>query len=82
MSYENYEAKKAFVKQLGRLIAAMHPQITSLEYHQHETDSGLDEVVIIRHQDGYTLRADVTGSDLRETHDTVLAVLDRRECDG
>ena len=52
MSYTDFETKKTFVKQLGRLISTMYPQIAALEYHQHEHD----EVVIIRHQDGYTTR--------------------------
>lgn len=45
MSYTDFETKKTFVKQLGRLISTMYPQIAALEYHQHEHD----EVVIIRH---------------------------------
>ena len=38
MSYTDFETKKTFVKQLGRLISTMYPQIAALEYHQHEHD--------------------------------------------
>ncbi len=56
----------------------MYPQIAALEYHQHESD----EVVIIRHQDGYTRRVDVTGDDLPDTFDDVVACVRRRDCDA
>ena len=78
MSYTDFETKKAFVKQLGRLISTMYPQIAALEYHQHESD----EVVIIRHQDGYTRRVDVTGDDLPDTFDDVVTCVRRRDCDA
>ena len=78
MSYTDFETKKAFVKQLGRLISTMYPQIAALEYHQHEHD----EVVIIRHQDGYIRRVDVTGDDLPYTFDDVVACVRRRDCDA
>lgn len=78
MSYTDFETKKTFVKQLGRLISTMYPQIAALEYHQHESD----EVVIIRHQDGYTRRVDVTGDDLPDTFDDVIACVRRRDCDA
>lgn len=78
MSYTDFETKKTFVKQLGRLISTMYPQIAALEYHQHEHD----EVVIIRHQDGYIRRVDVTGDDLPDTFDDVVACVHRRDCDA
>ena len=78
MSYTDFETKKTFVKQLGRLISTMYPQIAALEYHQHEHD----EVVIIRHQDGYIRRVDVTGDDLPDTFDDVVACVSRRDCDA
>ena len=78
MSYTDFETKKTFVKQLGRLISTMYPQIAALEYHQHEHD----EVVIIRHQDGYIRRVDVTGADLPDTFDDVVACVRRRDCDA
>ncbi|WP_302658319.1 hypothetical protein [uncultured Dysosmobacter sp.] len=78
MSYTDFETKKTFVKQLGRLISAMYPQIAALEYHQHESD----EVVIIRHQDGYIRRVDVTGDDLPDTFENVVACVRRRDCDA
>lgn len=68
MSYTDFETKKTFVKQLGRLISTMYPQIAALEYHQHESD----EVVIIRHQDGYTRRVDVTAT-ISRTPSTTLS---------
>lgn len=82
MRYTDFETKKTFVKQMGRLLSIMFPQIAALEYHRHDAADGPEENVIIRHQDGYTLRVDVTGYDLRETHDEVMARLGRRDCDA
>lgn len=74
MSYEAYAAKKDFVsKTLSRCVAAMYPRVACLEYHLHD---GVDEVIIIRCVNGYTKRIDVTGLDLRQTTDAVLAEFD------
>ena len=74
MSYEAYTAKKDFVsKTLSRCVAAMYPRVSKLEYHLHD---GGDEVIIIRCVNGYTKRVYVTGMDLRQTTDSVLAEFD------
>lgn len=69
------EQKKAFISRtFSRCVAEMCPGIVRLEYHLH--DNG-DEVVIIRCVDGSTRRVDVTGLDLQQSVETILAVLNR-----
>ena len=69
------EQKKAFISRtFSRCVAEMCPGIVRLEYHLH--DNG-DEVVIIRCVDGSTRRVDVTGLDLQQSVETILAGLNR-----
>lgn len=74
MRYEAFAAKKEFVcKTLSRCVAAMYPRVARLEYHLHD---GGDEIIIVRCVNGYTRRISVTGMDLRQTTDAVLAEFD------
>lgn len=69
------EQKKAFISRtFSRCVAEMCPGIVRLEYHLH--DNG-DEVVIIRCVDGSTRRVDVTGLDLQQSVEAILAVLNQ-----
>ena len=69
------EQKKAFISRtFSRCVAEMCPGIVNLEYHLH--DNG-DEVVIIRCVDGSTRRVDVTGLDLQQSVEAILAVLNQ-----
>ena len=69
------EQKKAFISRtFSRCVAEMFPGIVRLEYHLH--DNG-DEVVIIRCVDGSTRRVDVTGLDLQQSVEAILAVLNQ-----
>lgn len=69
------EQKKAFISRtFSRCVAEMCPGIVRLEYHFYDNS---DEVVIIRCVDGSTRRVDVTGLDLQQSVETILAVLNR-----
>ena len=63
------EQKKTFISRtFSRCVAEMCPGIVKLEYHLHDNS---DEV------DGSTHRVDVTGMDLQQSVETILAVLNR-----
>lgn len=65
--------KKTFLAHdFSRCLAKMCPGVVRLEYHLH--DDG-DEVAIIRSADGNTRRVDVTGLDLQESVNAILAEL-------
>jgi hypothetical protein len=67
------DVKKNFLSRtLSRCLAEMCPGVVRLEYHLH--DDG-DEVAIIRSADGNTRRVDVTGLDLQESVNAILAEL-------
>lgn len=70
-----FDQKKAFISRtFSRCVAEMCPEVVRLEYHAH--DNG-DEVVIIRCVDGSTRRVDVTGLDLQQSVEAILAELNR-----
>ena len=65
--------KKRFIsKTLSRCVAEMCPGVRCLEYHVHDTD----EVAIIHLVDGTTRRVDVTGLELQECVQAILARLE------
>ena len=67
------DVKKNFLSRtFSRCLAEMCPGVVRLEYHLH--DDG-DEVAIIRSADGNTRRVDVTGLDLQESVEVILAEL-------
>ena len=69
------DQKKNFIaKTFSRCVAEMCPEVVRLEYHLH--DNG-DEVVIIRCANGSTRRVDVTGLDLQQSVEAILAVLNQ-----
>ena len=71
----DYDVKKNFIaRTFSRCVAEMCPGVVRLEYHAH--DNG-DEVVLIRCADGATRRVDVTGLELRQSVDAILAELGR-----
>ena len=71
----DYDVKKNFIaRTFSRCVAEMCPGVVRLEYHLH--DNG-DEVVLIRCTDGTTRRVDVTGLELRQSVDAILAELNR-----
>ena len=71
----DYDVKKNFIaRTFSRCVAEMCPGVVRLEYHAH--DNG-DEVVLIRCADGTTRRVDVTGLELRQSVDAILAELGR-----
>lgn len=68
MNQITLNVKKNFLSRtFSRCVAEMFPGIVKLEYHFHDNS---DEVVIIR-------RVDVTGLDLQQSVETILAVLNR-----
>ena len=70
---DTYEIKRRFVsKTLSRCVAEMCPGVRCLEYHVHDTD----EVAIIRLADGTTRRVDVTGLELQDCVQAILARLE------
>ena len=71
----DYDVKKNFIaRTFSRCVAEMCPGVVRLEYHAH--DNG-DEVVLIRCADGTTRRVDITGLELRQSVDAILAELNR-----
>ena len=75
MNQITLNVKKNFLSRtFSRCVAEMCPGIVKLEYHLHDNS---DEVVIIRCVDGSTRRVDVTGLDLQQSVETILAVLNR-----
>ena len=71
---DTYEVKRRFVsKTLSRCVAEMCPGVRCLEYHLH--DNG-DEVAIIHLADGATRRVDVTGLELQDCVQAILAQLE------
>ena len=75
MNQITLNVKKNFLSRtFSRYVAEMCPGIVRLEYHLH--DNG-DEVVIIRCVDGSTRRVDVTGLDLQQSVEAILAVLNQ-----
>lgn len=75
MNQITLNVKKSFLSRtFSRYVAEMCPGIVKLEYHFHDNS---DEVVIIRCVDGSTRRVDVTGLDLQQSVETILAVLNR-----
>ena len=75
MNQTRFDIKKNFLSRtFSRCLAEMCPGVVRLEYHLH--DNG-DEVVIIRCADGNTRRVDVTGLDLQESVEAILAELNR-----
>lgn len=71
----DYDVKKNFIaRTFSRCVAEMCQGVVRLEYHAH--DNG-DEVVLIRCADGTTRRVDVTGLELRQSVDAILAELGR-----
>jgi len=73
MNQMTLDVKKNFLSRtLSRCLAEMCPGVVRLEYHLH--DDG-DEVAIIRSADGNTRRVDVTGLDLQESVNAILAEL-------
>ena len=75
MNQNTYETKKNFITHsLSRCVTDMYPRVCRVEYSIHaDGASGLEEVAIIRCEGGYSRRVDITGLDLRETADAVLA---------
>ena len=68
MNQITLNVKKNFLSRtFSRCVAEMCPGIVKLEYHFHDNS---DEVVITR-------RVDVTGLDLQQSVETILAVLNR-----
>ena len=77
MSELAYETKKDFVDHaMSRCIAAMYPQVCRAEYCLRVDIGEPEEWVVLRLAGGYSRRVDVTGMDLRETLDTVLAAFE------
>ena len=73
MSQMTLDVKKNFLSRtFSRCLAEMCPSVVRLEYHLH--DDG-DEVAIIRCANGATRRVDVTGLDLQESVEAILAEL-------
>lgn len=73
MNQMTLDVKKNFLSRtFSRCLAEMCPGVVRLEYHFH--DDG-DEVAIIRSADGSTRRVDVTGLDLQESVEAILAEL-------
>lgn len=73
MSQMTLDVKKNFLSRtFSRCLAEMCPGVVRLEYHLH--DDG-DEVAIIRSSDGSTRRVDVTGLNLQESVEAILAEL-------
>ena len=71
---DTYEVKHRFVSEtLSRCVAEMCPGVRCLEYYLH--DNG-DEVAIIRLADNTTRRVDVTGLELQECVQAILARLE------
>ena len=77
MSEQTYERKKEFVvNTLSRCVAAMYPNVCRLSYAITEDGYDIWERVMIHLAGGYSRRVDVTGLDLRETLDAVLAAFE------
>lgn len=77
MSELAYETKKEFVvNALSRCVAAMYPNVCRLSYAITEDGYDIWERVMIHLTGGYSRRVDVTGLDLRETLDAVLAAFE------
>ena len=73
MGQKTFDSKKDFLsKRFSRCLAEMCPGVVRLEYHLH--DDG-DEVAVIRCADGSIRRVDVTGLNLQESVEAVLAEL-------
>lgn len=73
MNQMTLDVKKNFLSRtFSRCLAEMCPGVVRLEHHLH--DDG-DEVAIIRSADGNTRRVDVTGLDLQESVNAILAEL-------
>lgn len=71
---DTYEIKRRFVsKTLSRRVSELWPNVRCLEYHLH--DNG-DEVAIIRLADNTTRRVDVTGLELQDCVQAILARLE------
>ena len=77
MSEQAFERKKDFINHaLSRCVAAMYPNVCRLSYAITEDGYDIWERVMIHLAGGYSRRVDVTGLDLRETLDTVLAAFE------
>lgn len=73
MNQMTLDVKKNFLSRtFSRCLAEMCPGVVRLEYHLH--DDG-DEVVIIRCANGTTRRVDVTGMELWQSVNAILAEL-------
>lgn len=73
MNQMTLDVKKNFLSRtFSRCLAEMCPGVVRLEYHLH--DDG-NEVAIILSADGNTRRVDVTGLDLQESVNAILAEL-------
>ena len=71
---DTYEVKHRFVSEtLSRRVSELWPNVRCLEYYLH--DNG-DEVAIIRLADNTTRRVDVTGLELQDCVQAILARLE------
>ena len=71
---DTYETKRRFVSEiLSRRVAELWPSVRCLEYLNN--DNG-DEVAIIHLADGTTRRVDVTGLELQDCVQAILARLE------